>query len=81
MVVFGASVRAGTSAAIPLPRASDDSAAGVKIGTWSGRGVGTLAGVMIIGLWIVRGAISGEKSLPLRVTLARRRKSSDAGRK
>ena len=43
---------------------------GVETGTWSGKEAGTLAGVMIRGLWIAGGAISGEKSLPLRVTLA-----------
>ena len=68
MIFLGASVREG-SPMISLPRVPDGSAAGVTTGVVIGTVVDVLADRMTTGLWTVEGEISGEKSLPLLVTL------------
>ena len=54
---------------ISLPRASDDSVAGVIIGIRTGTVADVLEDGIAIGFRTVGGEISGEKSLPLQVTL------------
>ena len=68
MIFLGASVQEGLPM-ISLPQVPDDSATGIITRIGTGIVVDLSVDVMTTGLWIVGGEISGEKSLPLLVTL------------